>query len=315
MVLFFIVEAIGVNQQEQQDPQEFNKLFLDRMDSLYPSEGNISSIIQGDLKYIITCSKCHTESIRHEKFLELGLNIEGCNTLERALERYFCDEDMLLRDNNGYFCSTCDEKQDACRRVIIEDSPDVLFIQLLRYIYDKTTFEKKKLHSPLSFPALLRINDIEYTLTAVLYHRGRSAYGGHYVCEVMDWKSTDWWHCDDEIISKSTNPTESFVNISSECITIDVDEDVTESTPIPTKKRRVGIESYLVSGKDAVESSGKPSTSANNGSGSSATLNVSAGSLLEKDRLHNAYMLSYVKSSVIATQQAMAAPRHAQVAL
>ena len=47
--------------------------------------------------------------------------------------------------------------------------------------------------------------------------KGSTAYGGHYVAEVVDWESERWWMFDDENVTPTARP-------SSECAEIIVDE-------------------------------------------------------------------------------------------
>lgn len=281
-----LIGSIGLDLAEQQDPQEFNKLFLDKIDEINQSAVGIKSHIQGLLRYTTVCLKCHNESIRHETFLELGLSIENCSTLEECISKYFKEEYMNIEDGNGYDCSSCRSKQNAYRKVEIDTSPDVLFLQLLRYVYDKDTFEKKKVRSRVSFPGKIAIKDGEYRLVAVLYHKGLSAYGGHYMCEALNWKTQSWWRCDDELISHSLSPDSDFQETNElRAVDSDVHEVISvNSDSAPPMKRR--------------KSSEAPRTS-----------RPTEDSL---DRAQNAYMLVYVKQHALQTQ-ATAPPEHIEV--
>ena len=180
---------------EQQDPQEFSKLFVGRIESLNvssrdPSYASLSSLLQGSLTYRVTCSECRcTPTPRVSAFLELDVNIDGQSTLKEALASIFKDE--LLEGENMYECSRCGGKRNAVRSTTLKSLPSVLSLQLLRYVYDRASGQKKKLKTPISFPASLSLSDSSsskssnYRLVSVLYHKGGSAYGGHYVSEVF----------------------------------------------------------------------------------------------------------------------------------
>ena len=274
---------------EQQDPQEFNKLFVDKIDEINQSKIGIKSHIQGQLMYKTLCLNCKNESIRRESFLELGLSIENCSTLNECILNYFVEEYMNLEDNNGYDCSHCESKQNAVRRVEIDTSPSVLFLQLLRYVYDKETFEKRKLMKSISFPGTISLNDEEYDLVAVLYHKGLSAYGGHYICEVLNWETQSWWLCDDDLISATIPPDSHFKEDTQTKNPIDVDEVISvDSDSKPRKKRK--------------QSHSRDSTS-------HSSINESGDSL---DRSRNAYMLAYVKKTAL-TNRTVTPPEHARV--
>lgn len=289
-------ESILLNQGEQQDPQEFNKLFFDRIDDLHPSAKAIRMHTQGELSSTIQCGNCNRPSSRHEKFLELVLSIEGFSTLEQCLERYFATEHMLLSDQNGYDCLSCGAKQNATRSITIHHHPDVLFIQLLRYVYDKNTYAKTKLMTPLTFPSAITLGAEQYTLVAVLYHKGTSAYGGHYVCEVLRWDDGSWWLCDDEVITQSQDPTLGFVEeVAPLDVDAAVDADDERYEPVGKKSRKDGT-SVL----EMLNAASRSQAQAE-----------------EKDTLHrakNAYMLSYVKTRLLSTPP-QRAPEASQVAV
>ena len=273
---------------EQQDPQEFNKLFLDKIDEINQSKTGIKSHIQGQLRYTTVCLNCHNESIRYETFLELGLSIENDSTLEDCISKYFTEEYMNLEDNNGYDCAACQSKQNAYRKVEVDTSPDVLFLQLLRYVYDKETFEKKKILNRVSFPESIVLKEGEYKLVAVLYHRGLSAYGGHYMCEVLNWGTQSWWLCDDEIVSPCLPPDSHFQEVGrqqpvsgDDCEVISIDSDSE-----PPVKRSKSVASRNSGSRRRTEDS--------------------------LDRAQNAYMLVYVKQHALQTQSTDA-PDHIKV--
>lgn len=284
---------MGLNRGEQQDPQEFNKLFLDKIDSLNMSRDGIKRLIEGSIEYRTTCSVCNFESCREESFLDLGLSIEGCSSVEDALQRYFRIEMMNAAENNGYDCARCGVKQDASRSIELRTAPDVLFLQLLRYIYDTTTLERKKVMRKITFPNTLTLRDEEYSLVAVLYHKGKSAYGGHYICEVLNWLTSEWWLCDDTNVRTTINPSTRTVPREEEKTEPAASENESDSSQ-PQKKRKKeakkgSMDAFLATGAGADEDS--------------------AGSL---DRTQNAYMFSYVKSSLLAAVPTDAPP-HIQV--
>ena len=213
----FIV-LLGLDTGEQQDPQEFSKLFfclLEKFNLPRRSEElpTIRQLICGKEKYSTKCSCCCNVSEQLSDFNEIGLNIEGCKDMLSALQKYLSDE--RLDGENQYWCSQCNGKRDAIRKVDIVEAPAVLFVKLIRYIFDRSTCDKKKLKTDISFPAELTLNGERYELVAVLYHKGVSAHGGHYVTEVLDMdaratgKPCDqniWWLCDDQVVTQTATP-------------------------------------------------------------------------------------------------------------
>ena len=141
------VDLLELNKCEQQDPQEFSKLFFAKMDESRlpvrdPSLPNIKQLISGKETYSTTCLKCGAVSSRSNEFHEIGLNIEGCSDLQTALDGYQALE--TLDGENQFSCSGCNKKTDATRGVKITETPDLLIFKLMRYYYDRKTNEKKK---------------------------------------------------------------------------------------------------------------------------------------------------------------------------
>ena len=60
-----------------------------------------------------------------------------------------------LRGDDQFLCETCDGKRDAARRICLEVLPPVLTLQLLRFVYDVTTYTKKKVSTAIDFPEYL----------------------------------------------------------------------------------------------------------------------------------------------------------------
>lgn len=229
--------ALGLDHGEQQDPNEFSRLLFARMADAFHAErvedGNnnlatlLSDLFQGTVVYETKCLKCGTISRRKEEFEDMNLPIEKPpqtkrrtflsaflastkkfdTDLQYCLERY-CQEERMDGDNQ-YFCSVCDAKQDATRRTVFEKLPPCLNVQLCRYVYDRSKGEKKKLADKVLLPTELRvesgsgdgIQQNRYLLCAIMRHKGTSAYRGHYVADVMDWLTGQWFEFNDESVS------------------------------------------------------------------------------------------------------------------
>jgi ubiquitin C-terminal hydrolase len=211
--LSLFVDLLELNKTEQQDPQEFSKLFFAKLDDSNlplsdPKLPDIKQLISGKEIYSTTCTICGTVSSQSNEFREIGLNIEDCNSVELALNRYQTAE--MLEGANQFSCSTCAKKTDARRRVEIAETPNLLILKLMRYYYDRKTNNKKKFQTALTFPPNLEVNNEEFELTAVLYHKGNSAHGGHYVAELLEWEENNWWLFDDCSVTPTLNPATSF---------------------------------------------------------------------------------------------------------
>ena len=141
------VDLLELNKSEQQDPQEFSKLFFAKLDeSVLPlkdsSLPNIKQLIAGKETYSTTCKVCGAVSSQSNEYHEIGLNIQGCSDLQTAIDEYQALE--TLEGENQFSCSVCQRKTDAFRGVKIVETPDLLIFKLIRYYYDRKTNEKKK---------------------------------------------------------------------------------------------------------------------------------------------------------------------------
>ena len=71
--------------------------------------------------------------------------------IKLALYRF---QDKKLDGDNQYFCSHCQSKQNATRRIKLKKIPDVLNLQLLRFVFDRYHFFKKN-HESICFLQIL----------------------------------------------------------------------------------------------------------------------------------------------------------------
>mmetsp|Transcript_4816 Transcript_4816/g.6724 ORF Transcript_4816/g.6724 Transcript_4816/m.6724 type:complete len:348 (+) Transcript_4816:1-1044(+) len=214
--------SIDLKTSLQQDPQEFFKLFTSLLEE-HPSANNqekftdnssvrnlIKTEFQGQYQYVTRCKVCNKTSNNPCQFYELELSIKGNSDLEECLQDYVKVEQLVGDDQ--YYCDNCQTKQDAERKIEINSLPKVLNLQLLRFVYDKSLGKKKKSRARVSFPYTLDMgpyvtlgqnpegNTAVYELSAVLIHKGVSAYGGHYIAHVRDEVSRKWWEFDDESV-------------------------------------------------------------------------------------------------------------------
>ncbi|KAI8350750.1 hypothetical protein B0O80DRAFT_457403 [Mortierella sp. GBAus27b] len=208
-----LVNSLKLDTAMQQDAQEFCNLFMARIDNQFQRQHDdhlktfIAEQFQGIYSYNTTCKNCMKTSVRDCQFYELMLNIRDNCTLMDCLEEFVEPEDLTGEDQ--YFCSACCSLQDASREIKLEKLPNVLNIQLMRFVYDNVTWTKKKSKDTIRFPqvidvsGLLRTSDIaEYELTAVLVHSGPSAHSGHFLAHVLQRESNKWFVLNDEEVEE-----------------------------------------------------------------------------------------------------------------
>lgn len=210
--------ALGLDHHEQQDPNEFSRLFLERMHESFQGsdlEELLPLIFQGQSTFETVCQNCYSTSVRTEHFMDLNLPIveykkaggslldfvsskKKCVDLRACLAEY--DQEEHLNGENQYYCAECQSKQDAIRYQKLTKLPSVLNLQLVRYVYNRQTLMKKKVTTAVSLPHYTKVEDEKYRLCAIMSHQGASAYSGHYTAEAMDWTSGQWFTFNDEVV-------------------------------------------------------------------------------------------------------------------
>ncbi|KAI0306325.1 hypothetical protein B0F90DRAFT_1688970 [Multifurca ochricompacta] len=216
-----LVGSLQLRTNEQQDAQEFSKLFITHLDDEFKKQPDpalkhlVSNQFEGTQTYATTCMRCGARSENNSDFLEIEVNLEDNTTLENCIEVLLQSE--TLSGENKYHCSKCQSLEDATRQLILQKLPPVLHFSLLRFVFDVTTLERKKRKHNVSFPTVLDMNkflsnrdatneDNIYELKGVLVHKGSSAYHGHYEAMVFDVMHDSWFAFNDEVVSKMKPP-------------------------------------------------------------------------------------------------------------
>ncbi|RWS17964.1 ubiquitin carboxyl-terminal hydrolase 48-like protein [Dinothrombium tinctorium] len=224
------VNSLELDVSQQQDAQEFSKLFLSLLEEDLKSQRNptVKNIVQtqycGEYEYVTRCQSCGFQSFSPSKFYELSLNIKGHKDIHECLNEFFSVE--ILEGSNQYNCSCCQSKQNAIRSIRLKKLPPFLNLQLLRFIYDTQKHCRKKLNSFIKFPETLNMReyfesncykeDTEYELCAVLVHRGQSAHSGHYIAHIKDRATGSWFKFNDEVVEKEKGKSLKLADESSD---------------------------------------------------------------------------------------------------
>uniref|UniRef100_A0A3P8WKN3 Ubiquitin carboxyl-terminal hydrolase 48 n=1 Tax=Cynoglossus semilaevis TaxID=244447 RepID=A0A3P8WKN3_CYNSE len=234
-----LVKALGLDTRQQQDAQEFSKLFLSLLEVTLSKQKNpnMQNVIQrqfcGQFSYVTVCNHCGRSSARPSRFYELELNIQGHKNLTECVTEFLKEE--KLDGDNRYYCENCLSKQSATRRIKLHSLPPTLNLQLMRFVFDRQTGHKKKLNTFICFPEQLDMGSFVeekqgqqcvYELSAVLIHRGISAYSGHYIAHVKDACTGDWYKFNDEEIEK----------MEGKKLQLGIEEDIAEPVKSPTRK-------------------------------------------------------------------------------
>ncbi|KAI8055337.1 hypothetical protein BDF22DRAFT_774814 [Syncephalis plumigaleata] len=203
----YLVRLLGLNTGEQQDAQEFCKLLLMMLSNSFANQprehvrGLIHRRFSGQYVYGTQCQHCKRLSTRQEPFYELELSLKEDDRLEECIQRLLVSE--TLTGDNQYYCDACKQKQDATRTLSIQSLPPVLHLQLMRFVFNASTFEREKTGACIQFPATLDMapftNDstdecMQYDLTAVLLHDGKQANCGHFIAHVYNASNDQKWY-------------------------------------------------------------------------------------------------------------------------
>ncbi|XP_029422055.1 ubiquitin carboxyl-terminal hydrolase 48 isoform X9 [Nannospalax galili] len=149
------VKALGLDTGQQQDAQEFSKLFMSLLEDTLSKQKNpdVRNIVQqqfcGEYAYVTVCNQCGRESKLLSKFYELELNIQGHKQLTDCISEFLKEE--KLEGDNRYFCENCQSKQNATRKIRLLSLPCTLNLQLMRFVFDRQTGHKKKLNTYIGF--------------------------------------------------------------------------------------------------------------------------------------------------------------------
>ncbi|XP_057973797.1 ubiquitin carboxyl-terminal hydrolase 16 [Malania oleifera] len=202
----------------EEDAHEFLRYVIDTMQSVCLKEAGINAsgsleeetslpglTFGGYLRSKIKCMKCHGRSERHERMMDLTVEIEGdIGSLEEALRQFTGTE--ILDGDNKYKCSRCKSYEKAKKKLTVLEAPNVLTIALKRFQSGKFG----KLNKSIRFPEILDLAPYMsgtsdktpiYSLYGVVVHLDvmNAAFSGHYVCYIKNIQNK-WFKIDDSTV-------------------------------------------------------------------------------------------------------------------
>ncbi|KAL1744566.1 hypothetical protein HDZ31DRAFT_38456 [Schizophyllum fasciatum] len=156
-----LVESLQLRTSEQQDAQEFSKLFMTHLASEFNKQSvpSVRSLVadqfEGRQIYGTRCDTCKTQSERESTFLEIEVNFSNNSRLEDCVASSLQPE--KLTGDNQYRCSPCGALRDATRYTRLRALPPVLHFSLMRFGYDVRTGERRKAKGAVVFPTVLDV--------------------------------------------------------------------------------------------------------------------------------------------------------------
>eukprot|EP00457_Paulinella_chromatophora_P000297 gb/GEZN01000297.1/.p1 GENE.gb/GEZN01000297.1/~~gb/GEZN01000297.1/.p1 ORF type:complete len:1645 (+),score=235.60 gb/GEZN01000297.1/:76-5010(+) len=147
----------------QHDVQEFSRVLLDSLEESMKkqkdqTENPIASLFQGQSQMFVECLEVDYKSERNESFYDLALNVKGCESLEKSFQQYVEEEKLV--DSNQYRAEGYG-LQDARKGTRFLKFPPILQLQLKRFAYDPGVDMMRKVNDKFEYPLTLDLR--EYT--------------------------------------------------------------------------------------------------------------------------------------------------------
>lgn len=172
----------------------------------------VTKIFGGHLRSELRVSG-HKDSVTLEPYKPLQLDI-GAPNIHNIIDaiRSITRSENLTGDFGG-------RATTAKKQVFIDSLPPVLILHLKRFQYENNLTGTQKIWKKIGYPLELEIpKDVfsptkraaltiggglpKYRLTAVVYHHGKSAAGGHYTVDVLRQDFQEWVRIDDTVIRR-----------------------------------------------------------------------------------------------------------------
>lgn len=200
----------------QEDAHEFLRYFIDglqkvclqgqspQLDHASRETSAICGVFGGYLRSKIQCRVCKHSSCTYDHMLDISVDINKCNSLDKALKSFVTPEKLF--DDNQYHCSRCKKRQDAYKVITVHQPPLNLTIQLKQFSFLN---RGAKINKFVLFPETLNLSPYMssserdraplYELYGVVVHQGLTCHSGHYYSFVK--APNDAWFLmnDDEV--------------------------------------------------------------------------------------------------------------------
>ena len=180
---------------------------------------DLSNLFTGGYVSTIKCMNCMDESDSWENFTELSLPLNG-SSIEEMIANLQNHE--ILDKDNLWKCDKCGTKTLAAKSLRISACPDILLVQIKRFLWLDYYNEPIKLNKHVQFAKNLivqerktmkntvqtedsaqrTIKNVRYTLKGIVRHKGAAISSGHYYAVTLDTNGENWTLYDDESSEK-----------------------------------------------------------------------------------------------------------------
>ena len=190
--------------------QEFSCKFSDTLDKSMngtPAQGTYAQLFKGQILQKIRCVHVEHESKIYEDFIDLQLDVKGCDTIYSSFDKYV--EPVLLNGDMQYDAGIYG-KQDAEKYVRFQKLPSVLQIQLKRFEYNPSRGMMTKINEKFEFyneidlnPYVINCGEFnKYKLFSVMVHSGTLGKG-HYSSFISPNLDNNWYQFNDATVDKA----------------------------------------------------------------------------------------------------------------
>eukprot|EP00403_Amphidinium_massartii_P034419 CAMPEP_0178435934 /NCGR_PEP_ID=MMETSP0689_2-20121128/34182_1 /TAXON_ID=160604 /ORGANISM="Amphidinium massartii, Strain CS-259" /LENGTH=1320 /DNA_ID=CAMNT_0020058019 /DNA_START=92 /DNA_END=4054 /DNA_ORIENTATION=+ len=159
----------------QHDAQELNRILCDRLEEQMkgtPMDGSIKRLFEGEMENFIECIDVDYKSKRNETFYDIQLNIKG----ERGQELQNIEESLkdyteveILEGDNAYEAEG-HGKQRARKGIRFLKFPPVLNLQLKRFHFDLEKMDMVKLNTRFEFQRKIDLSSFAPDAGVYLLH-------------------------------------------------------------------------------------------------------------------------------------------------
>lgn len=202
---------VSILNGKQQDAHELLLVLFDKMNNPGHSAPSLTKIFDGNLTSSVACSMCNTTSETIMSFTTLQIPILRNSTVNGLLKKYFSDEQIF------YKCERCKNDVVATRKFTIANAPISLVLTISRFSDLKTKASNFiYIRKSIDLSQYLRdkqekTHKLEYNLVAIVNHKGKDLYQGHYTATAKS-NANNWYEFDDSRVFRITNADGNFIS-------------------------------------------------------------------------------------------------------
>jgi len=142
-----------------------------------------SKLFEGKKHITFDCLACHTPQINAESFMCLTLPIKHGQSIQTLIMDTM--KEIMVEKNDGWFCESCKQKEEAKMSTVFETIPMILIFQLNRFSFDKNTLKVTKDFGFVDVPDKIVANwkggTQIYEIKTMVLHVGNNLTKGHFV--------------------------------------------------------------------------------------------------------------------------------------